>query len=193
MPGKWSTRTICSLAVAASSLLGVAACGEEDPGYGSKPPDYQQALAGAPKPLAALYSQGNELLGGGTEAFQRRLEELRGYPVVVSKWASWCGPCRYEAPFYQRLSARLGKKVAFVGVNSADSEAAARTFLREFPMPFPSYSDPEEDIAAVIKATLGFPSSAFYDAKGELVYTHQGVYADQGELLADIRRYALSG
>jgi len=193
MPGKWPTRTICSLVVAASCLLGAAGCGEEDPGYGSKPPDYQEALAGAPKPLAALYADGNEVLGGGVDAFRSRIESLRGYPVVVNKWASWCGPCRFEFPFYQRLSARLGKRVAFVGVDSDDSDAAARTFLREFPIPFPSYSDPDEDIAAEIKATLGFPSTAFYDTKGELVYTHQGVYADQGELLADIRRYALSG
>jgi cytochrome c biogenesis protein CcmG/thiol:disulfide interchange protein DsbE len=193
MPGKWPTRTICSLVVAASCLLGAVGCGEEDPGYGSKPPDYEEALAGAPKPLAALYADGNEVLGGGVGAFRSRIESLRGYPVVVNKWASWCGPCRFEFPFYQRLSARLGTRVAFVGVDSDDSDAAARTFLREFPIPFPSYSDPDEDIAVEIKATLGFPSTAFYDTKGELVYTHQGVYADQGELLADIRRYALSG
>jgi len=193
MTQKRTRRTIWCLALAALCLAGLAACGEEEAEYGSKPPDYEQALAGAPKPLAALHAQGNRLLGGGREAFERRIEELRGYPVVVNKWASWCGPCRFEFPFFQRLSAKLGKRVAFVGVDSDDTDAAAKTFLEQFPVPFPSYSDPDEEIATEIKATLGFPSTAFYDSEGELVFTHQGVYANQGELLADIRRYALSG
>ncbi|MGH2982512.1 MAG: TlpA family protein disulfide reductase, partial [Solirubrobacterales bacterium] len=72
-------------------------------------------------------------------------------------------------------------------------EAAARTYREQFPVPYPSYSDPDKEIAAVIKATLGFPSTAFYDSGGELVYTKQGGYASQAELEADIRRYALSG
>jgi len=191
MTQKRTRRTICSLALVTLCLAGLPACGENDPGYGSKPPDYEQALAGAPKPLAALYAQGNRLLEGGNDAFEHRIAELRGYPVVVNKWASWCGPCRFEFPFFQRLSAKLGKRVAFVGVDSDDTDAAARTFLEQFPVPFPSYTDPGEEIAAEIKATLGFPSTAFYDSRGELVFTHQGGYASQEELEADIRRYAL--
>ncbi|MGH2982137.1 MAG: TlpA family protein disulfide reductase [Solirubrobacterales bacterium] len=186
-------RTICSLGLAVLCLAWLVSCGDEGSDYGSQPPDYEQALAGAPKPLAQLYSQGNRLLDGGADAFEARLAKLRGHPVVVNKWASWCGPCRFEFPFFQRLSAKLGKRVAFVGVDSEDSEAAARTFLEQFPVPYPSYSDPDKEIAAVIEATLGFPSTAFYDSDGELVYTKQGGYATQAELEADIRRYALSG
>ena len=44
----------------------------------------------------------NELLSGGPEAFERTLRGLRGHPVVVNKWASWCGPCRFEFPFFQK-------------------------------------------------------------------------------------------
>ena len=186
-------RTFCSSVVAVLCLAGLVACGNGGSDYGSTPPDYEQALAGAPKPLAALYRQPNELLSGGTEAFQKRLAELRGYPVVVNKWASWCGPCRAEFPFFQRLSAKLGKRVAFLGVDSEDSDDAAKTFLGEFPVAYPSYTDPDQKIAELLKATLGFPSTAFFDAGGKLVYTRQGGYPSQQELLADIRRYALSG
>ena len=181
-------------AAAAVLLFAVvlAACGGDD-GYGSRPPDYEQALAGAPRPLARLYDQPNELLPGGVEAFQRQLAALRGYPVVVNVWASWCGPCRAEFPTLQRAAARYGKRIAFLGVDSQDSNDAAAQFLSEFPVPYPSYTDSGQDIANSIGASLGLPDTAFYDRSGELAYLKQGPYLDQGDLLADIRRYALGG
>jgi cytochrome c biogenesis protein CcmG/thiol:disulfide interchange protein DsbE len=169
-------------------LLAVPACGSG--GSDAKAPDYERALAGAPKPLAALYDQANQLLPGGAEAFGRRLVELRGHPVVVNKWASWCGPCREEFPWLQELSAKLGKRVAFLGVDSDDSVAAAKTFLRELPVPYPSYSDPDQDIAKILEATVGFPATAFYDSSGKRAYVRQGQYASESDLAADIRRYA---
>lgn len=190
-----SRTPIALLAVAAA--LGLAACGSDSPAtsgnYGGDSPDYDRALAGAPPPLAALHAQSNELLGGGADAFEARLKKLRGHPVVANKWASWCGPCRAEYPFFQNLSAQLGTRVAFLGVDSDDSEDAARTFLSEFPVPYPSYSDPDQSVAAVMEATLGFPATAFYDSSGELVYVKQGGYATQADLRADIERYALGG
>ncbi len=169
-------------------------CGSSGSGdAGGNPPNYEKALAGAPAPLAALYKQGSELLPGGTDAYEKQIEGLRGYPIVVNVWASWCGPCRFEFPVLQKLSARYGKKVAFVGVNSEDSEDAASTFLREEPVPYPSYSDPDEEIKDSLGATRGFPDTAFYDESGELVYLKQGPYADDSELEADVRRYAFEG
>jgi cytochrome c biogenesis protein CcmG/thiol:disulfide interchange protein DsbE len=168
----------------------VAGCGSDEGAASAKPPNYAEALAGAPAPLARLYDDADQLLPGGVDAFRRRLAELRGHPVVVSKWASWCGPCRTEFPWYQRLSAKLGKRIAFIGVNSNDSSAAARTFLGEFPVPYPSYVDPGEEIARLIGATVGFPGTAFYDRAGALAYTRQGQYPSESALAADVRRYA---
>jgi thiol-disulfide isomerase/thioredoxin len=181
--------------IAALTLAGavaVAGCGSSDDGAGgSPPPDYERALAGAPPPLARLYDQANELLGGGVDAYEGRIESLRGHPVVVNVWASWCGPCRFEFPSFQQLSAKYGKRVAFLGIDSEDSDAAAETFLSEEPVPYPSYSDPDEEIKASIGATVGLPNTAFYDRGGELVFLKQGPYDDQAELRADIERCAL--
>jgi thiol-disulfide isomerase/thioredoxin len=148
-------------------------------------------LAGAPAPLAALHAQANRLLPGGVEAYEERIARLRGYPVVVNVWASWCGPCRFEFPHLQRAAAEYGRRVAFLGVDSQDSDDAARTFLREEPVPYPSYTDPDKAIAASIGADLGLPDTAFYDRRGGLVHLKQGPYSEWAELRADLERYAL--
>jgi cytochrome c biogenesis protein CcmG/thiol:disulfide interchange protein DsbE len=174
--------------------LAIAGCGSSEGGdYGGQHPDYAKALAGSSPALAALHRQGDELLPGGRGAFEARLRRLRGYPIVVNVWASWCGPCRFEFPRFQEAAARYGRRVAFLGVNSEDSDDAASTFLEEAPVPYPSYTDPGKAIAESIGAVHGFPDTAFYDSRGKLVYLKQGPYEKESELRADIRRFALGG
>jgi cytochrome c biogenesis protein CcmG/thiol:disulfide interchange protein DsbE len=171
----------------------VTGCGNgAKDGEGGTPPDYDKALAGAPPKLAAVYDQANELLPGGADAFNERLDELKGHPVVVNAWASWCGPCFVEIPHLQDASARLGKKVAFLGVNSQDSEDAASTLLRDNPVPYPSYSDPDKDITNELGG-VGLPRTAFYDAEGNRTHTRSGQYTSVEQLEDDIRTYAIEG
>jgi thiol-disulfide isomerase/thioredoxin len=149
----------------------------------------QRELAGAPAPLAALHAQSAQLLGGGKAAFRRRMAALKGYPVVVNKWASWCSPCRTEFPIFQSLGVAKGKRVAFVGLNASDSSEPAHSFLRATPLPFPSYVDPKEAIAKSIQAPANYPITVFFDAHGKQVYIHQGGYRSEADLAADLRRY----
>jgi cytochrome c biogenesis protein CcmG, thiol:disulfide interchange protein DsbE len=174
-------------AVALVAVIALTGCGTDDPV--SDPVDAAK-LAGAPPPLARLHDQANELLDGGAEAFEKRITELEGYPVVVNKWASWCPPCRAEFPYFQRQAERLAKRVAFVGVDSNDNDDDAREFLEKYPVPYPSYKDPSLAVARVFKGQLAFPTTAFYDSKGELAYVKQGGYREEADLVADIRRYA---
>ncbi len=185
------SRPIALAAAVIATLATAAGCGGSQGGdYGGTHPDYARALAGSPAPLAALHAQGNRLLGGGAGAYEARIAALRGYPVVVNIWASWCGPCRFEFPLFQRLAARYGRRVAFLAVDSQDSNDAARTFLGEAPVPYPSYTDPDRKIAERIGAGLGLPDTAFYDRRGRLVYLKQGPYQSGAALRADVRRYA---
>ena len=174
--------------IAVCACVALVACDSDDQPE-SAPVDSAR-LAGAPAPLAALHAEANRLLEGGSEAFERRLNALRGHPIVVNKWASWCGPCRHEFPFLQKQAAKRGKRVAFIGVNSNDNDREAREFLRDFPVPFPSYKDPRLEVAAVFNAVQAFPTTAFYDSKGKLAYVHQGGYPSEAKLAADIERYA---
>ena len=189
-------RRTLSIALAGLGLLLLASlaagCGSSEPShdYGGWHPDYTKALAGSPAKLAALHEQADELLPGGKDAFEARIASLSGFPVVANVWASWCDPCRAEFPSLQRVSAHYGKRVAFLGVNSEDSDDTARTFLEEAPLSYPSYTDPDREISGSLKIT-GFPGTAYYGRDGELCYVKFGQYPDQEALEADVRRYAV--
>ena len=151
----------------------------------------RSALAGAPEPLGALYRDANRVLPSSRAKVQQRIAGLRGTPIVVNKWASWCGPCRAEFPYFQTAAARLGKRVAFVGLNAGDNRANAMRFLQDFPLPYPSLEDPNEKAAFALGASSNFPITLFYDARGKQTFAHQGGYATEAALVKDIERYAL--
>jgi len=171
-------------------IVAVAGCGSSSGGEATHP-NYKKALKGAPAPLAKLYGEANEILPGAKDAFEARVTSL-GYPVVANVWASWCGPCRYEFPMFQEMSAKFGKRVAFLGVDSEDSEKEAAKWLKDHPVPYPSYYESHFEYAASLKAT-GPPDTAFYNAKGELVYKHLGQYPNAAALEEEIKKYALGG
>jgi thiol-disulfide isomerase/thioredoxin len=182
-------RTLLCIALATTLLIGCGDGGDPESAAPSRE-KAASALAGAPAPLAGLHAQANRLLDGGRPAFERRIRGLRGYPVVVNKWASWCPPCRAEFPFFQKQSIERGKKVAFIGVDANDNDDDAKAFLRKFPVSFPSYSDPRLKVSASFNGVAAFPSTAFYDSKGKLAYLKQGGYATEAKLVEDIERYA---
>jgi cytochrome c biogenesis protein CcmG, thiol:disulfide interchange protein DsbE len=150
----------------------------------------RKALAGSPPVLAAIHNQSSVLLSGGKDAFKARLGKLRGHPVVVNKWAAWCGPCRQEFPMFQRVSVTFGKTVAFLGVDSNDNSGDAKRFLKQLPVTYPSYSDPDLKIAASMNAAGAFPTTIYFNSQGKMVGSHIGVYAKERELRQDIARYA---
>lgn len=183
---------LLTLLTATLAGLAVTGCGsgEED---APPAPDYAKELAGSPAPLAALHDQADELLPGGTDAFNERIGELEGFPAVVNIWASWCAPCRAEFPHFQQVSAEMGKEIAFLGVNSQDDDEAARNFLSTHPVPYPSYVDRDKKIANELGATHGLPATAFFDAEGELTYVKHGEFRDQADLEQHIGEYATGG
>ena len=179
-------------ALVAVVAIGLSQAGEKSEPAPSEPFDLaaaQRSLMGAPPKLAGLHAQSAELLDGGEEAFARRLRALRGHPVVVNKWASWCGPCRSEFPHFQRVATRLGKEVAFLGLNAGDKPGPAEEFLARFPVPYPSYEDPREEISTAYEAAKFYPMTIFVDEQGEVAYVHPGEYRSEADLVADIERY----
>jgi cytochrome c biogenesis protein CcmG/thiol:disulfide interchange protein DsbE len=153
-------------------------------------PAAKEKLAAAPPPLNGLYTQANQLLGGGTSAFAARMDELKGHPLVISKWASWCGPCQAEFSIFQDVATQRGKDVGFLGLNVTDTDSHARGFLAKRTLPFPSYADPDEKLTAELKAPLKIaPVTVFVGRNGKIATVHSGAYKSTKQLNADIDRY----
>ncbi len=116
-----------------------------------------------------------QLFSGGTFS----LAEQRGKVVLVNFWASWCPPCREEAPVLERAwRAYKDKGVVLVGVDVWDTEADARAFMKEFGITYPNGPDPNGEIAIEYGLT-GVPETWFIDREGRLVRRWTGALTDR--------------
>jgi cytochrome c biogenesis protein CcmG/thiol:disulfide interchange protein DsbE len=116
--------------------------------------------------------------------FRQLLGQLRGVPVVVNVWASWCGPCLEEAPQLARVSRSLLGRVQFLGVDVLDRLPPARAFVLRFGWPYPSVFDPRGAIRDSL-GLLGQPHTLIYDREGRLAFTWSGPVTEgllRGEL-----------
>ncbi|MEA2447337.1 MAG: cytochrome c biosis protein CcmG, thiol:disulfide interchange protein DsbE [Actinomycetota bacterium] len=136
-------------AVAFVGLLGIAVLNEKPP---PKPGDR------APEFSAQL------LDGSGSLA----LVDLRGKPVMLNFWASWCAPCKDEAPMLQRASEKYGDEIAFVGVDIRDAKSDALAFVDGYGLDYPHIRDEDLKIYDDFGLT-GQPETFFLDENGVIV------------------------
>lgn len=191
-----------SLLAVAALAAGLSACGdaesERQPAGAAGPPpatapapQTATTAGGAPSALRRNAADANRFVGDGTGDLQARLATLEGHPVVVNQWASWCGPCRFEFPFFAAAVKRHSGEVAFLGLDYMDSRDAAQGFVDEQPPGFPSIYDGDGNASREIGGGRVMPTTLFIGPDGRTRHKKLGGYAKASELEADIRRYAL--
>ena len=98
-------------------------------------------------------------------------EDLRGDPVVLNFWASWCAPCREEAPLLEKMYQRYKDQgVRFIGVNIRDQEPNAQRFVEEFGVTFQVVRDEDQELAQGLDV-YGLPQTFFVDRDWQLTST----------------------
>lgn len=102
------------------------------------------------------------------------LLETSTQPVIVNIWASWCIPCRSEAPLIERAYNQFGDQIRFIGVNVADTQSGARQFIDEFGLSFENLFDAARTVPAALGGS-GVPLTFFFAPGGELVHYQPGV------------------
>jgi cytochrome c biogenesis protein CcmG/thiol:disulfide interchange protein DsbE len=122
---------------------------------------------------AADRKQAPELDGDWIVPPPVRLAELRGRPVIVNFWASWCVPCRAEAPELARFDREMGERAHLVGVDFQDAKEDALAFIREFRWRFPNVRDPRGTLAGRY-GLAGLPTTYVIDAQGRIARSLTG-------------------
>ena len=132
--------------------------------------------------------RGRTLTGDGLD-----VAEWLGHVVVVNTWGSWCGPCRKEAPDLRRAFEE-GKAdgVRFVGIDTRDNDAAARAFVREYAITYPSLVDADGRLMLAFGRTIpvsAVPTTVVVDARGRIAARVIGAitYATLKGLIEDIQ------
>lgn len=112
------------------------------------------------------------LTGPTLDGEQLDVQALAGNVVVLNVWGSWCGPCRAEAPDLARLSHETsGQGVKFVGINTRDTEDAARAFMRTFHITYPSLVDKQGELLLNLNGVIpvsAVPSTVVVDVDGNI-------------------------
>lgn len=103
------------------------------------------------------------------------LAQLRGRPVLVNIWASWCGPCRKETPLLTAAHREFGDQIQFVGLNAADAPSAATDFLEEYDVRYPQLADSNNVLLDRLRIP-GLPVTLILDADGSILEKHIGAY-----------------
>ena len=127
------------------------------------------ARAGEPAPAFALTTAAGDTVD---------LARLRGRVVYVDFWASWCAPCRTEAPLLERAASASGPDVVFLGVASKDERSAALDFLNEFDITYPNVLDSTGAIRARL-GLRGFPTTYIVGRDGRVRTTVIGGISEQ--------------
>ena len=151
----------------------------------AQPTEAAAAPTAAPTPGPALPigvqtgQQAPDFTLNGPDGVPVRLSDLRGRPIVLNFWATWCPPCRVEAPALQAAFERHESDgVVVLGIDQREDAAAVRQFASEFGLTYPLLLDGEGSVSELYQV-LGIPTTVFLDARGVVAARHVGPLTEE--------------
>ena len=144
-----------------TTVLLVAGCSAQAPRVGELAPDFQFQDV------------------DGQFAF---LSDLRGNPVLINFWASWCGPCRYEMPFIQEVYEEWSASgLVVLAINKGESLSTAKDFMQSYNLSFPALLDINQDVALEYNIR-SIPTTFFIDKDGIIQAIKVGPFSSKTEI-----------
>ena len=137
--------------LAALVLAAVAGTGLKTVQYGAPPPNFD-----VPSPRGAV-----------------AISDMRGKPLIINFWASWCPPCTRELPYFERLRAEYGDRIRIVTVNWNEDPAVAQAYMRANHLDLPLVTDERSKIYEAYSLTK-VPDTIVLDADGKVTYVSVG-------------------
>lgn len=165
--------SIVALALIATSIVTIILANLPKSPAGANPP-YDQSInqvevapiVGAQAPDFALLDLEGELV---------RLADLRGHPILINFWATWCGPCRLEMPIMQQRFEEFGDQgFIILAINFDEPQAIVQAFNNEIGLTFPILLDPGAEVQRRYRMR-GYPASFFVDRDGIIQAHHIGL------------------
>ena len=108
----------------------------------------------------------------------KHLSDYQGKVVVLNFWATWCGPCTYEMPFFQEIYESYASEIAVLAVNNQESIDRVSPFVEELGLTYEILMDKDGGIATLYQV-LGFPTTYFIDPNGIIKFLHVGVLTEE--------------
>ncbi len=160
---------LCAVILAAGAAYwrwGAVPSGGYAPGSFPPPPGTPVSVGRAAPEFTLPLLSGPGVGSAGAPPSRLSLRSLRGHPVVLNFWASWCVPCREETPLLVRLHRVYGPRgIVFVGVNTQDEARDARRFMGQYHVDYPVVISSDERLI-VTYGIFGLPTTVFIDAGG---------------------------
>lgn len=163
-----SRRNVLAGVLAATATGVLVGCGTTDPAVGRFVPTGRAVdLPAVPGPTTVTLDELEGMLVG-----------LRGRPVILNMWASWCVPCRAEAPILERASKANGEDVTFIGVASQDRLSDSAAFMKEFGVSYVNLFDTENGLPRRLQSR-GFPTTIALGRHGRVTASTYGGLTEQ--------------
>ncbi|MDM8297422.1 TlpA disulfide reductase family protein, partial [Enterocloster aldenensis] len=164
---------------------GEAAAGETRPDAGEAAADEAQADAGQGEGDSGIEAQPGVPLKAGNKApdftaelidgSSLALSDLKGKPVIINFWATWCGPCVREMPAFERLKEDFGDEIGIIAVNCGDDADTVKDFVDENGYTFPVALDENYEVAMLYPSN-SIPYTVVLDANGKITHVSTGAY-----------------